>query len=217
MTYLRLAILSLSVAFISGCQFIGMAAESQRREVPQDVKAEYRGMEGKSFAVVVAADRFIQSEHPGLVDYLTNKVTERLAARTNEPVAGAYIPAPDVLRYLYNNPGWSAKPMMELAAGLGNPQRIVMIEVSEFRLNEPGNQYEWSGIASGTLSVIDMESSTPDQYAVQKNISVTFPDGKGYGPNDMSRSQVMSALALRFVDRSVWPMLDHKEMYYSTY
>lgn len=209
--------LSLCLLLLPGCQIAGIVAENERREVPRDIKAEFRGMEGKSFAVIVAADRFTQAEHPQLIDYLTNKITDRLAAPTNDPVAGGVVPASDVLRYIYNNPAWTAKPLAEVAKGLGSPDRLVMVEVGEFRLHEPGNQYEWSGTASGTVAIVDTASANPEQYAFQKTVSVTFPDSKGYGPEQMSESQVMSALGLRFVDRSVWPMVDHKEMYYIKY
>jgi len=214
---LALPIAALSLCTLSGCQLVGGALENVRRDSSHEVKAEYRGLEGKTFAVVIAADRYIQSDHPLLVDYLTTKITDRLAQRTNTPVAGGYIPAVDVLRYLYDNPGWSSKPKAELARGLGGVDRIIYIEITDCQLREPGNQYEWDGVTSGTVAVLEIDTNLPEEYAFQKNISVAFPGKKGFGPDDLSQNAVATALALRFVDRASWLMYDHQEMYYPEY
>jgi hypothetical protein len=214
---LMLLFVSLCAGLLPSCQAVAAMEESRRRHEPRPVDADFRGLEGKTFAVVVAADRFIQSDHPDLVDYLTTAVTKRLSAPTNRPIPGGYVPAKEVLTYLYDNPGWSSKPMTQIAEGLGGVDRIVLIEISEFRLREPGNQYEWDGVASGTVAVVDVTSTAPDQYAFQKAITVRFPDKKGYGPEQMSMSAVMTALALRFVDRASWMFYDHEEPYYPDY
>jgi hypothetical protein len=202
---------------LGSCQIVGGALDSYERESTREIKAEFRGLEGKTFAVVVSADRFIQSDYPDIVDYLTTKVTERLSAPTARPSPGGYVPAREVLTYLYDHPGWSSKPMAEIAKGLGGVERIVLIEVSEFRLREPGNQYEWDGVASGTVAVVSLDSNIPDEYAFQKAVTVKFPDKKGYGPEQMSQSAVMTALAMRFVDRTSWCFYDHDEPYRPEY
>jgi hypothetical protein len=196
---------------------VGGAIENYRKDSTHEVKSEYRGLEGKTFAVVVAADRYIQSDNPSLVDYLTTKITERLSAGTITPFAKGYVPATEVLRYLYDNPGWSTKPMTDVARGLGGVDRIVYVELTEYQLREPGNQYEWDGVASGTLAVLEMDSAVPDQYAFQKAITVNFPDGKGFGPEQMSMAAVSTELARRFIDRATWTLYDHQEPYYPKY
>lgn len=214
---MRTLLLCLCLGALAGCQLVGGAIENYKKDSTHEVKAEYRGLEGRSFAVVVAADRSIQSDHPSLVDYMTAKVTERLSSGTITPVAGGYVPAADVLRYLYDNPAWTTRPMAEVARGLGGVDRIVFIELTEYQLREPGNTYEWDGVASGTLAVLELDSPTPEQFAFQKSLSVRFPDGKGYGPDQLSASTVMTELARRFVDRATWPLYDHPEPYYPTY
>jgi hypothetical protein len=209
--------LGTAATVLSGCQVVGGAIDNYQRESTHEVKAEYRGLEGKTFAVVVSADRYIQSDFPDVVDYLTTKVTERLSMPTNRPTPGGYVPSKEVLTYLYDHPGWTTKSMTDVAKGLGGVDCIVLVELSEFRLREPGNQYEWDGVASGTVAVVSMQSNVPDEYVFQKSVTVKFPDKKGYGPEQLSQSAVMSALALRFIDRTTWNFYDHEEPYRPEY
>jgi hypothetical protein len=87
----------------------------------------------------------------------------------------------------------------------------------EYRLNEPGNQYLWSGLATGTLDVYEADSPAPDEPAFQKPIRVAFPDKNGLGPNDIPRAGVATELGRRFVDRATWLFFKHEEPYYPKY
>lgn len=202
---------------LAGCSAVGGAIENYRRSTTKTVAAEYAGLEGKSFAVVIVADRTIQAEHPGLVEYLESNITQRLAQPANTPRAGAFAPPDEVMHYLYNNPSWNSRTRVELAKGLGGAQRLVLIEINEFRLHEPGNAYEWDGVASGTVGVFEIDSARPEDYAFQRSVNVKFPDKKGYGPNELAQSAVQSALALRFIDRASWLLYTHEEPYYPEY
>lgn len=216
-TLARTVVLAAVAAAPAGCQIVGVAAENYKRESTRPVKAEYEGLAGKSFAVVVVADRSTQAEHPGLTDYLTGKITERLATPTNKPTPGGYVPAADVLKYLYDHPSWTVRSRSELATELGGVERLVVIEVQEYRLHDPGNAYVWDGLAAGTVSVYDPTSSTPDFPAFEKGITVKFPDKTGTGPDQLSSAVVNTELARRFVDRTSWLLYEHQEPYYPDY
>jgi len=192
-------------------------AESYRRDSTHEIKALYTGLEGKSFAVVVAVDRMVQADHAGIVDRLTSRITERLSSSQNIPRAGGFVPAVKVLKYMYDNPAWPSKPFSELAKSLGGVDRIVYVEVIEYRLNDPGNAHEWSGIATGNVGVVELDSSMPDVFTYEKTISVRFPDKKGYNSTNLDRSVVTTALSGRFIDRVTWLFYDHQEPYYPEY
>ncbi|NUQ67871.1 MAG: hypothetical protein HUU18_06275 [Phycisphaerales bacterium] len=219
----RVALVALGAAAwasLSGC-YAGALIESYKRSSTKTVSAEYTRLEGKSFAVVVAADRAIQADHPLLTDHITSRVTERLSAGTNVPVAGGFVPAPMVLKYMYNTPGWSTASRVELAKALGGEgqtvERIIYIDLYEYRLADPGNKYEWDGVAAGTVSVYEIDSTLPEEPAFERTIQVRFPGKKGIGPEQMDRVSVTSALALRFVDRASWLFYSHEEPYYPEY
>jgi len=201
----------------SGCTFIGGAMESYRETSTRSIEAEYLGLEGKTFAVVVTAERSIQADHPSLVDYLTGQMTTRLAASNNLPRAGGFVPAGQVLKYIYSNPGWTAKPYSDVAKDLGGVERLVVIEVVEFRLHDPGNQYLWEGLAGGTISVIETDSVLADDVSFQKAVTVDFPDKQGFGPNELTGMTVRTELARRMLDRASWLFFTHEEPYYPEY
>jgi len=187
---------------------IGGMAQSYKETASHSVDAEYTGLDSKSFAVVVAADRSIESDFPGLVAEITRRVDERLTQFAN---ASGHVPPLEVLSYLYNDPSWQAKTREELAASLGKPDRIVFIDFTEFRLNDPGNAYLWDGLAAGTVGVHEMDGVIPEEFAFERAIRVKFPDKTGQGPTDYNRDQVIGVLLKRFVDRTTWLFYKHEE------
>ncbi|MBL9001752.1 MAG: hypothetical protein JNK25_11510 [Phycisphaerae bacterium] len=211
--------LAASAGFMSmpGCHAIGFFAESYRKDSTHEVKAEYTGLAGKSFALVVSVDRMVQADHPGLMDRLTGKITERLAAYQNNPRASGFVPARTVLKYQYDNPSWPSKPFGDLAAALGGADRLIHVEVIEYRLHDPGNPHEWDGVATATVGVIEADSGLPDQFVFEKTVSVRFPGKKGFNPSNMNASVVTTALSARLIDRVSWLFYDHQEPYYPEY
>ncbi|MEM9064672.1 MAG: hypothetical protein AAGB51_04200 [Planctomycetota bacterium] len=200
---------------MSGCwvpALIGGAVESYKESSTRTVRSEYIGLDGKTYAVVVSADRAIQAEHPELTAAMTDRINMRLHEHTQ---ASGHIPSGTLLTYLLNRPEWTAIPLIELAEDLG-VDRLIYVELYEYRLNEVGNSYLWDGLASGTVAVIETELGTSD-FAFERQVQVGFPDGSGYGPMDISRQVVTSALLARFVDRSSWLFYDHEEPYYPDY
>lgn len=194
----------------SGCAAAGVfavAAKAVEESTPKKVKAEYTGLAGKSFAVVVSADRSVQSEYPALVAELTARINDRLWTNSG---ATAGVPAQDLLRYLYENPSWTARPYADLAKTL-SVERLVIVDLNEFRLNDPGNRYLWDGVAAGTVSVIEAEGSLADEFMFQRAIRIGFPDVTGVEQDKYSGQQVASVLMARFVNRAAWLFFDHEE------
>ncbi len=206
-----------AMACLPGCQLFAAMEESRRRTSTRPIDAEYTGLNGKSFAVLVTADRAILAEYPGIVDSMTERIIQRLALPANVPPAGGYVKAGPTKSYLYRNPGWIAKPMSDLATELGGVQRVILIEVSDFRLHEPGNSYEWKGIANFTTSVYEVDGQAPDEAAFTKVQTVDFPDKIGVSVDEIPRNVVASALLARMVDRASWLFYRHEEPYYPEY
>ncbi len=195
---------------LSGCAAVGvvaLAAKGVEETRPKKVAAEYLGLQGKSYAVVVAADRSIQAEYPALVTEVTARINDRLYEFSG---ASAYVPAQDLLRYLYDHPEWIAQPYSDLAKTL-SVDRLVVVDLNEFRLHDPGNQYLWDGAAAGTVSVIEADSSLPDEFVYQRALGMKFPDVTGVDQSQFTRQQVASVLVSRFVNRVSWVFYDHEE------
>lgn len=195
-----------------GAMIGGMAANAER-EGSHQVKARYSGLTGKSFAVVVAADRSIQADYPELIPRLAEQIAVRLADNAG---AKAFVAPGSVLEYQYNHPRWVTMTHGQLAEALG-VERLVFVDMVAYRLNDPGNRYLWSGAAAGTVSVCEADGSFPDEPAFSQPIKVAFPDKKGMGPSDMPRIAVHTELSRRFADRAAWLFFSHEEPNAITY
>ncbi len=213
-----LACLACAALCIAGCSslgaLIGGMADSYRRTTPRSVAADYLGLTGKSFAVLVSADRMVESQHPGIATELVGRISERL--RQNAGASG-YVPPVTVIGYIANNPGWLTRTHEELAKDLGGVERLIIVELTDFSTNEMGNQYIWDGVAGGTLGVAETDGTMVNDFSYQKSIRVKFPDKSGTSSSDMSRELVVGALLERFVDRCTWLFYEHDELYYITY
>ena len=175
------ALLGLAAFAIPGCIIpaaIGGMAESYQRTGTSEIPAEYTGISGKSFAVVVSGSRLIQ------------RINDRLILNANPSYA---IPSGDLLTVLYNTPQWPAMTRGEVAEMLG-VERLVVVEVIEYTLHEPGNQYVWDGVGSVLVSVYETDSGMPDDPTYEKAIRVTFPDARGFMRTDLPESAVISPI-----------------------
>ncbi|MGE4197545.1 MAG: hypothetical protein AB7G11_10540 [Phycisphaerales bacterium] len=192
---------------LSGCIFAPMLRASELKG-SHDVKAKYTGLAGKSFAVVVSADRMIQADYPMLVGQITSTVGQYLADNCD---ASGWIEPQDVMAFQYKNPRWSVMRLDDLAKELG-VERLVMVEIMEFRLHEPGNQYLWRGSATAKVGVIESDGIVNDNFVFQEQVSSQFPlNERALGPAQMSGDVVQVQLAKKLVNRISWLFYDHTE------
>lgn len=204
------AALAVAVAALPGCQIgqlIGGMADSAHRAGSKEVKAKYKGLEGKNFAVIVAADRAIQADFPDVVAVITAEVTRRVAEKAG---AVGVVPAEDVLRFQGRRPGWIAMSPVDVAAALG-VERLIYIDLSDYTLTDPGNRYVWKGVAAGLVGVVEAEKTAGDDFRFRQSVQVRFPDKENTGEMEMPESTVQQALQLRFVNRCSWIFFDHEE------
>lgn len=205
-TALVLGVLTASPGCIVGAAIGGMA-ESYNRTGTSEVQAEYVGIQGKSFAVVATGSRLMEADNPGLTGRLIQRINDRLIVNAAPSYA---IPSNDLLTVLYNTPQWPAMTRGEVAEMLG-VERLIVIEIIEYSLNEPGNQYVWDGIASALVTVFEADSGLPDDPVFEKAIRVTFPDSAGYMRTDIPQAAITTELSNRIVNRVAWLFYDHEE------
>ncbi len=204
------------LSFPAGCQLFGLVgamAESAHRQGTTTYPADYTGLEGHSYAVVISADRMIEADHPGITTRLTQIIDRDLHANAG---ATAHIPPGRLISYLYANPGWQALPRGELGEQLG-VDRLIIVELIEYRLHEPGNRYTWNGVASGIVEVYEIDSSLPDDPIYEHSIAVRFPDKEGMLEEELPRNVVTSELSRRFGQRVAWLFFEHEEKNDLTY
>lgn len=208
------------LTMLGGCNVFGFAGamvDSYRRTSTRTVKPETDVLQGKTFAVLVSTDRSIEEQATGVTAMLLARITDRLSDPNSDVGTTGVVPAAQVLQYMYDNPGWRAKSMADLAADLGGVQRLVFVELTEFRDKEPMNPYLYDGVAAGTISVVEVDSQLADYFSFERSVLVKFPDEQGRRPDEIPEAAVRTELLRRFVDRATWPFYTHEEPYYPNY
>jgi hypothetical protein len=198
---------------LSGCGVIKLAgAMAQNYEYQKliEVHPEYVGLENHTVAVLVDADYSILFEHPRLMEVVADHISARLA----KEVEGIRVLNPQMVRtWQYQTPQWNAMPLSEVADDLG-VNRLIHIDLYEFRLNPPGNQWLWEGVAAATIGLAERESYDADQYAETFNVVAEFPDVRGVTRDGASQNAVETGLLSRFVKESTWLFYTHTEPKY---
>jgi hypothetical protein len=204
------------MASTAGCQLFGVLGTAYEESADHLVRAQYEGLKGKTYAVLVVSDRGIEADFPGVTAEITARINERLADPANGVGATGHIQSKDLLKYFFNHPESTTKPGGKLAEDLG-VDRVIRVDLYEFRVNDPGNQYVWEGVAAASVGVIEGDSITPDENAFRSTQRVAFPDKSGITQTDLAGQVVMSALVKRLTDRVAWLFHDHQEPIRITY
>ena len=193
----------------AGCNIlsaVGYVAAAAHEAGSTMIPAEYDGLQGEDFAVIVSVDRSVMLNHPRLVNRMTNAITTRLAG---EAGATGFVPGPRILEFQFNTPAWTTWSYARVAEEF-TVSRLVVVDLFEYRLNEPGNRYILAGSAAARVGVFEEERGT-EEFAFLADVQVRFPDGTGYTRAEISEEAVAQMLELRFANRVSWLMYDHEE------
>lgn len=174
------------------------------------VFSEYQGLQDKTYAVLVTAPRSIQGEFPRLVSALTNAISSRLAGANDDVLAEGFVPGPRVLEFQYTTPQWTAWSYEELIEHF-QVDRLIVVDIYEFRLREPGNRYIWSGLVSSRVGVVEADTGAPNEFAFVREMRIRYPDDSGYTTGDFTQAHVEASLQDRFANRVSWLFYDHME------
>ena len=205
--------LAVTMAVCSGCNIAGAVGVMQynlEKEKKIEVLAEYDGLRNETVAIVVQADHLTLYEYPDVVANTCVNVSRRL--QQNVENIRVLDPAV-VLDWTYRTPSWSAMPLGEVVEELG-VDRVILIDIYEFRLNPPGNRWVWEGVATASVGVIEKSGFDPDAYSEHWDISVEFPKDKGYGRAHANEQAIQTGLLTKFVQKASWLFYDHIEEKY---
>ncbi len=195
---------------ISGCavmNLVGAVGNEIERNKKIEVLAQYEGLENSTCAVVVHADASTFYEFPNVMLDVAGNVAFRI--QTN--VKGVSILAPaTVVQWQYQTPAWTTLPYGQIAEELG-VDRVVVIDIYEFRLNPPGNQYLWEGVAAANVGIVERDGLDPDAFAYTFDIRVSFPNQEGIGRESASAQAIQTGLLTKFVQKAAWLFFTHIE------
>ena len=200
----------IAVLFMRGCELprlagaIGAAEEAQKLI---EVMPKYTGLENHTVAVVVEADYVTTFERPALVQTVASGVTFRIARWVpNVQVLDPMV----VLNWQFSKPQWNTLPYGEIAAQL-NVDRVVFVEILEYRLNPPGNQWLWEGIGVARIGIIERGGLDPDTFSDIYDVSAKYPDVDGVTRENATQTQIETGLLYEFVQRTGWLFHLHYE------
>lgn len=186
---------------------LGQSFESQKLV---EVAAVYPGLEGSSVAVVVNVGLDIRWSSPTLATDITNFVSRQIA----ENVADVRVVNPAaVLSWQFRTAQWEALPYGAIAEGL-NVDRVVYIDIYEYRLHPPGNRYLWEGVCAATVGIIERDGFDIDAFVDSYEVSAEYPGIEGLGREQVAEGAIASGLKSKFITRAGWLFYLHEEPKY---
>jgi hypothetical protein len=193
-----------------GCAIAHLVAGmAQNEEYQKQVLTppEYPGLENQRVAVLVDADLAYLYEYPELI----KKITAGLTLRIGRDVPGASVVHPDnIVAWQWRTPQWNAMAYGEMIDIL-NVDRIVYVDLDEFRLNPPGNRWLWEGVCSANISVIERDAVDPDAFAATYPVAAAFPTVKGVDRQSATAGQIEMGVLSDFIKKSAWLFHEHLE------
>ena len=200
-------------ASLPGCALAylgGAMAQAADEQSLIDVTARYAGLKNQTVAVVVNCGLDILYDHPNLVPFLTGAVTTNVGRQ----VEGVKMMRPDhVVAWQTQTPQWDAMPYAELIKTLG-VDRIIYVDVYEYRLHPPGNMWLWEGVCAANIGIIERDGFDPDNFASTFSIEGRFPPVSGVDRNQAGRGQIEQGVMAEFVRKTAWLFYDHEEPKY---
>ncbi len=190
----------------AGCNIVGIAgpiAKAIDDAGTTVFPAQYTGLEGKTFAVMVEADAVMRVNSPRIVNVVTNGVTRQLSQNV---IHAGFVPGPRVLEFQFSTPRSQMWEPLRIADEL-TVDRLVKIELVEYRLNEPGNATIWEGRAIARVEVYEAELEGNEPVYTQE-VRVAFPDGTGFSRQEIPGRAVEANLQQRLIDRISWLMYE---------
>jgi hypothetical protein len=198
---------------LGGCFIMalgGVMAQNFEYQKLLEVPPQYAGLENQRVAVVVDADLSLLYQHPQLIPTVSGSV----AGRLSQNVPGAIVVPPQVVvNWQYRTPRWSAMPFGQIAEAL-DVDRVVYIDIYEYRLNPPGNTWLWDGFCAADVGVIERDAIDPDLFAMTFQVQAKFPDIEGLGRESANQAQIATGVLTRFVQEAAWIFYTHQRPKY---
>ncbi|MFO0874855.1 MAG: hypothetical protein U0575_12915 [Phycisphaerales bacterium] len=192
-------------AALGGCKIFGAVAYFAEKDKKIEIPPEYDGLQNETVAVVVQADMATLYEHPTVPANIATNVSHRIQMN----VAGVTVRDPrEVLAWQYQTPGWMTLPYGDIAREL-DVDRVVYIDMYEYRLNPPGNRWLWEGVCAANVGIIEREGLDPDSFSHTYNVVGKFPPIEGVGRDNATQSQIETGVIVRFIEEASWLFYTH--------
>ncbi len=211
----RAAVIALACTALpmGGCVIFGVASAigaNIEKEKEVEVLAKYRGLENRSVAVLAHTMMSTAYEYPTVIPNVVGNVANEI----QQNVGGARVLDPrHCVAWMHQNPGWPTTPLADLAEEL-DVDRVIVIDIFEYRLNPEGNAFLWDGVVAANVGVAERDGIDPDSYAEELQVISKFPDMEGIGREQAGAREIELGLQKTFVDEVSYLFYDHIEKKY---
>ena len=206
---LLLYLLLWATMWLAGCNIVAWGAQAFRDDAkPVPVAAEYLDMVGKRVAVLVAADEQTLYRFPRA----PFRVGEAVSRGIQTHVAETDVTLPrEIEEFQRDNPYWITTIPGRLIDQLG-VDRLVIIDLSEYRTNESGNANVWRGTVAGTVAVYEADGENPNNRSFEKTLRVEYPDDTQFGmiSDNVNAATIETAMLEVFALKAGGLFYDHE-------
>lgn len=205
---LGLAPLLALVLMLSGCQLAGWVAHGVAGgEKTVQIKAQYRGMEGKSVAVIVGTDENTLYAYPTAPLAIAQSVSARLA----EGVPSARLTDPQqIAQFQRANPYWETLPPGDLIKRLA-VDRLVFVDLIRYTTHDPGDKNVWQGAIVARVDVYDSQNANPNDRVFSAPVQASFPESRAIGVLDADEKTIQLGMLKTFSLRAAGLFFDYEE------
>jgi len=195
---------------IGGCSLIGFAAHviaGKHAGRTVTVSAQYNGLDRQSVAVLVSADEYTYFEHPDA----TAAVCRRTSALLASSILDVRVIDPDqITDFQKENPYWNTLPHGQLLQRL-QVDRLIIIDLIQYTLHEPGNIYVWRGAMAANVGVATIEESDLNQFIFNTTVEAHYPQSGSIGVINADQPTIQFGLLQSFTQQLVDLFQDHDE------
>lgn len=206
---LALAAVLANCLCLTGCNIAAWVGQAFRAdEAPVAVKANYRGLENKRVAVLVSADEYTLFRFPRSPAALGTAMSNRIQSN----VAGVSVALPgEVEAFRRQNPYWVSSRPSRLLDQLG-VDRLVVVELNDYRTNEQGNANVWRGVIDAVVGVYEADAEVPDDRTFEQQVRAEFPENSRFGvlSHHAERHEIETAVLERFTLYAAGQFFDHE-------
>ena len=188
---------------------IGGAGAAQNFEYQKliEVLPRYDGLEHQSVAVLVDAPLDLLYTKPDLVDQIAGGLMSRL----QEHVPDITLMHPVHVRtWQFTTPQWNAMAFGEMVEALG-VDRVVLVDLQEFRLHPRGNRWLWEGRCRAAVGVIERDGYDIDSFTDAWEVAARFPDIEGLDRDSATEWEIQTGLLSEFIKRTSYLFYTHLE------
>lgn len=197
-----IAVVCLSL-LLSGCD---STSDVNKKKI--DVKGQYLDLNNRSVAVVVSMSDYTEFKHP----QAKQRIAEEIARLIQANVPGATLTVPsEIIAWQQDNPYWATRPPSMMIQQL-KVERLVLVEIGEYRTHEPGDKHILRGVISASVNIVEAEAADPDNFGASftKNVMYPEPGESKIGRVGDDEQAIELRTQIRFCEMTAGLFYDHQ-------